>query len=718
MRKKFLHTLAGAAFLLLCSSLAAQKKNFTYDQLFRGQSTNVTRPLPDIRGWIDDENYLEVRKASGDSKDELYAVNVKTGRASVYTGNLPANAEPRRGSAGRGPSANSVKDAVNPTPSPDGRLIAYTKKDHNLYVMDTFTKKEIQLTHDGSDVIMNGYASWVYYEEILGRGSRYRAFWWSPDSKKICFMRFDDSKVPVFPIYVIKDQHGILENQRYPKPGDPNPEVKLGITNIDDASIVWVDVDPKQDQYFGTPVWTPGNQLIVQWMNRGQDNLKLYTIDLSSGSKKEIYNETQKTWIDLDESNRVTFLEDGRRFILKTDKDGWENLYLHDLDGKQINAITTGNFWGTSIVKLDERSKQLYFRARRENSARFDFYRITLDGKNLTRLSFGDYSHDQVSLSPGGKYFITTYSNLSTPSTMALVDAKGKIIRELGNSKGVAFDEYNLPRTEMVRVKSADGLFDLPMNITYPINFDPNKKYPVLVSIYGGPNAGTVYDRWRPAMGTTAWWALEGIIQVSMDNRSSGHFGKKGLDFIHRQMGKWETEDYMACGKWLRQQPWVDTSKLAITGGSFGGYMTCMALTYGADVFTHGVANASVTDWQFYDTHYTERFMDTPQENADGYRQTSVMTWAPQYRGLLRIVHGTSDDNVHMQNSLTLVDKLQNLGKHFEFMLYPGERHGIGGSNAAKGLHNRTEAYNFYYEQLLNKPMPDVFRQPAPARGF
>ncbi len=709
-----MHAAACALFISLYGPLTAQKKSFSYDQLFNNGATNVSQPLPAIRGWVNDENYLEMRKSTTDAtKQELVAVNVKTGKAVLYTGTAPVVAEVRRGQT---PPASGIKDAVNPTPSPDGKWIAYTKKDNNLYIQDSATKKEIKLTSDGSDVILNGYASWVYYEEILGRGTRYRAFWWSPDSKKIAYMRFDDSQVPVFPIYVIKDQHGYLENQHYPKPGDKNPEVKMGLAHIDNpAATVWADFNSKDDQYFGTPVWTPDNRLWVQWMNRGQDNLKLYNIDLANGAKKEVYDEKQKAWIDLDEANRVSFLEDGKRFILKSDKDGWENLYLHDMEGKLINPITTGNLWGTSIVKIDEKAKLIYFRARKENSARFDFYKIGLDGKGLTRLSFGDYSHDQVSLSPNGKYFITTYSNLSTPTAMALVDTKGKIIRELGNSKGDEFDNYHLPKTELVTVKSSDGLFDLPMTITYPVNFDPAKKYPVLVSVYGGPNAGTVYDRWRAPSGINAWWAQEGIIQVAMDNRSSGHFGKKGLDFIHRHMGKWETEDYMTSGKWLRQQGWVDTTKLAITGGSFGGYMTCMALTYGADVFTHGIASASVTDWQFYDTHYTERFMDTPAENADGYKITSVITHAAKYKGLLRIVHGTSDDNVHLQNSLSLINKLQDLGKHFEFMIYPGERHGIGG---LKGTHNRTESYKFYYEQLLKKPLPVQFTQPTTQRGF
>jgi dipeptidyl-peptidase-4 len=714
MRKIMACTATSLLLLVASLSSTAQKKSFTYDQLFKNpMANNLSKPLPAIRGWVDDEHYIELQK-DAEGKTIFLSVDVKTGKSAPYAGAVPA--EPRMQPA----PAIGVPDARNITASPDGKWAAYTKKDNNLYAMEIATKKVVQFTKDGSENILNGYASWVYYEEILGRASRYKAFWWSPDSKHISYMRFDDSNVPVFPIYVLDGQHGYLENERYPKPGDKNPEVKIGIAAVDNGTTIWADFNAKEDQYFGPPFWTPEGQFWVQWMNRGQDKLNIYNIDLASGAKKEVYAEQQKTWIDLDEASRIEFLSAGKGFILKSDKDGWENLYLHDATGKQINQITTGNFWGTDLVKVDEKTKQLWFRARKENSARFDFYRVGFDGKNLTRLSFGEFSHDQINLSPNGKYFITTYSNLSTPTAMALVDAKGKEIRELGNSKGADLDQYAIPKTELVRVKSGDGVFDLPVTITYPANFDPNKKYPVLISIYGGPNAGTVYDRWKPAGGTTQWWAQEGLIQVAFDNRSSGHFGKVGLNYIYRQLGKWEIEDYMTCGKWLRKQSFIDSNKIAITGGSFGGYMTCMALTYGADVFNYGVSNAAVTDWQFYDTHYTERFMDTPQDNPEGYKNTAVITYADKYKGLLRIVHGTSDDNVHMQNSLTLIDKLQNLGKHFEVMVYPGERHGIGGNNMRKGLHNRNEAYAFYYQYLLGKPMPAEFgfTTGAGQRGF
>ena len=682
--------------MLFAVAVQGQQKELSYEQIFKGAPSNLLQPLPDIQGWADDDHYLIMQKDKADSgKLKLMSVDVLTGNAQPYNKKAaPATL-----------SYNLNNKEKNPTPSPDGKWVAFTRA-NNLYAKEISTGKEIQFTRDGSENIYSGYAAWLYYEEILGRSSHYRAFWWSPDSRHIAYMRFDETQVPLFPIYNSEGLHGFLEQQHYPKAGDTNPSVKIGIVSVDHPNTIWADFNEKDDQYFGMPYWNPdGSALWVQWMPRHQNTLKIYSINLADGSKKQLYEEKQDTWVDLDLDDRLEFLSGEKGFIMKSDKSGWMHLYYHRLDGSLVNPITQGEFTVTELVKVDENSKTVFFKARKENSARIDLYRVGLDGKGMTRLSFGEYSHDP-NLSPNGKYFITTYSNIKTPPRMALVDNKGRIVRELGDSKGSAFADYSTSSSEILRVKSADGHFDLPMSIMYPIHFDKAKKYPVVISIYGGPNAGTVYDVWGRQFLNSQWWAKEGIIQVSMDNRSSGHFGKAGMNYIFRQLGKYEIEDYMDCAKWLRTQPFVDSAKIFINGGSFGGYITCMALTYGADYFNYGVASSSVTDWRLYDTHYTERYMERPQDNDNGYSITSPQTYVRKYRGLLKVVHGNMDDNVHMQNSIQFINKLEDLDKHFEFMVYPGERHGWGG---LKAIQSRNETRLFIYHNLLNKPMPEEF---------
>lgn len=670
-------------FIASSYSAIAQKKNFTYNQLFKGGFPEILKDVPQVDSWIDDDNYVEIR-ADKSGKTSYFKVNAVTGNSTPYTKTEDKLPE--------------IKGARNITLSPDKKFAAYTKKDNNLYVTEISSGKETALTNDGTEAIKNGYASWIYYEEILGRASQYKAFWWSPDSKKIAYMRFDDSEVPTFPIYVADGTHGYLENEHYPKAGDKNPEVKIGVTGIDAPSTVWADFNAANDQYFGRLYWTPANELFAQWMSRSQDTLIVYSVNTANGSKKEIYKEIQPTWIVLEGDDRFEFLKSG--FIQKSDKDGWENLYLHDNNGKLINQVTKGNYWGTEILKVDEKNKFVYVRARKDNSARFDIYKVALNGKSSVKLSSGDYSYENVSVSPNAKYIIATYSNLQTPPVVTVMNNSGKPVREIINTKGAEFDNYFIPATKLLRVKSEDGLFDLPVTITYPANFDSTKKYPIWISVYGGPNAGTVYDRWKPVGGPNQYFAQEGVVVVTMDNRSSGHFGRKGINYIFKQMGKYEIEDYMHCAKWLRSQQWADASKIGITGGSFGGYITCMALTYGADVFTHGIALYSVTDWKLYDSHYTERFMRRPQDNAEGYNNTSAMKYANKYKGVLRIVHGSTDDNVHMQNTTQLIDKLQDLNKSFELMIYPNQRHGI---RPPKALHNLNETIKFVERYLLGK---------------
>ncbi|MFB2117608.1 DPP IV N-terminal domain-containing protein [Parapedobacter sp. 2B3] len=697
------------AFLLFIYSVEAQTKRLDLQQSL-GQKASLTKSINHVQGWADAQHYIEYDVQT----KQRYQVHVKTGERSAYTPPPTSDVEVfvenndvfiRQGTdAPRQLTQSPTVEEKNPTLSPDNQYVAFTRN-NDLYAVNVSDGREVRYTTDATDVIYNGWASWVYFEEILGRASRYRAFWWAPDSKTLAFMRFDDTQVPMFPIYGSTGQHGYVEQTRYPKAGDPNPEVKVGFVPVAGGPVVWADFNTEDDQYFGQPYWSfDSGNLMVQWMNRDQTNLKFYQVSPKTGAKKEIYDERQEAWIDLSHDERITYLKDNKHYILKSDKTGWAHYYLYRLDGTLVNPITEGKWQVSSLELVDEKKKTIYFTARKEHSATVDLYRVDYDGKNLRRLTFGDYTH-QVAVSPDGNYFITTYSNVSTPPRTALLDNKGKLIKELADSKADDFDDYIYAKTELITIPTPDG-YALPATITWPTDFDETEPHPVIFSIYGGPDAGSVRNTWKGT--ANQHWANEGIIQISVDHRGSGHFGKEGVALMHRNLGHWEMVDYITAAKWLKSKPWVAKDKLLITGHSYGGYMTCLALTKGADYFDYGIAGAPVTSWELYDTHYTERYMDTPQDNPEGYKQGSVLTYADQYKGVLRILHGDMDDNVHMQNTIQLVDALTDRDRHFELMIYPGSRHGF---SREKSNYDRKERYRFYYQYLLEKPVPEALRQ-------
>jgi dipeptidyl-peptidase-4 len=693
--------------LMTCVGLdgASAQQRLTFQQS-QGAVPSLTKTLPVISGWSDDSHYIETEAKTR----QMYAVDIRSGERQAYTPPPKSNVNVmvkdkdvyiQYGKDQPKKLTTDTAEEKNPTLSPDGKYVAFTRN-NDLYAVEVATGKEIRYTTDATDVIYNGYSSWVYFEEILGRPTKYKAFWWAPDSKHLAFMRFDDTKVPMFPIFGSAGQHGYTEKTRYPKAGDPNPEVKIGFVPSAGGAVVWADFNEKDDQYFGTPYWSfDGSSMMVQWMNRGQDNLKFYTVKPETGAKKEIYDEKQPSWVDLDFDGRITYLEDKKHYILKSDKTGWAHYYLYTLDGKLQNALTSGKWQVTNLLQVDEKNKVVYFTARKEASTRTDLYRVNYNGKDLKRLTFGDYNH-QVMISPSGKYFITTYSNVTTPFKQTLLDNTGKVIKEIADSKSADFGKYATGKTEMITIPTDDG-YNLPAVITYPVDFDQSKSYPVIFSMYGGPDAGTVTNTWK---GTSPqWWANEGIVQIAVDHRASGQFGKEGVALMHRNLGKWEMKDYITAAKWLKAKPWVNNKKLLITGHSYGGYMTSMALTYGADYFDYGYAGAPVTSWELYDSAYTERFMDTPKENPEGYKNASVLTYVDKYKGLLRVMHADMDDNVHMQNTIQFINKMEDANKHFELMVYPGGRHGWSGT--VKGRHDFTERARFYYQNLLEKPVPE-----------
>ena len=707
LRRLLLLTIT-SAFVITAFS---QKKPLTQEQMLKNKMPSIVSPPPQFISWDDDEHLVFDKRFFPDTALKTITINPKNGKETIAEKQFGKTDVSEKVYLKNGDIyfshggietrlTENKQTQANPVLSPDKARVAFSRN-NDLYVLDIISKTETRLTSDGNDSIMNGYASWVYAEEILVDNC---AFWWSPDSKHIAFFRTDDSPVPVFVITDAGGQHGLVKRQRYPKPGDKNPEIRIGIASLDNKHITWADFNEHDDQYFGLPYWKPGGSaLMVTWMNREQNNLKIYEVNLQSGTKKELYNEKQKTWIRLDNHDRLTLIKNGQGMIILNDQTGWRHIYYHDGNGKLINPVTAGKFSVTSLKYIDEKNEQIYFTARKENSARTDLYSIRLNGKDMKRLTFGDFNHD-TRMSPSGNYFTTTYSNTFTPVRIAVLDKTGKLIKQIADTKGPDFDNYVIAKTELLRIKSEDGLFDLPATITWPIDMDTSKRYPVLVNIYGGPGASSVVDYWNFNR-FQQWYATEGLIAISIDHRGSGHFGSEGSDYMYHKLGYWEIKDYGTVIKWLIEKGYADPKRIGIMGYSYGGYVASYALTYGADIFTHGIDGSGVTDWSLYDTHYTERYMGTTLNNAEGYKTSSVLTYADKFKGKLLITHGVIDDNVHLQNSMQLNSKLQDLKKDFDFVLYSGGTH--GSMDFSKQIHFQNIRLKFFYKYLLEKPMPD-----------
>ena len=684
-----------------------------------------------IIGWTDDTHY-QIRTFDQDKKPIIQTVDIKTGN-SVTAAALKSDRELLMQALPPG-STLSMSDVLSPDMksaiinkdndlyyfsmgdkdlkrltndnipevnarfSPDGKKIAYTKN-KDLYVYDLAGGKEIRLTSDATDKIYNGYAAWVYMEEILGRASRYAAFWWSPDGNKLAFLRTDETDVPIFTLNRLDEAdgiHGLIEATHYPKPGDPNPRVKMGIADLSTAMTTWVKTDISVDHYVAWPFWTPDSKwLAIQIVNREQNQIKIILANPSTGDNTQIYNDQRKTWVDFYED--IYVMKNGSGFIVRNYKNDWDNLYYYSWDGKLITQLTNFNFRVTGIDRVDETDRVVYFYATGQESADLHAFRVGLDGKNLQQITTGSGTHN-ISISPKGTYFLDTWSSIVSAGSIIAYNKSGKLLREVYKFEQPVFDASKSSKSEFVKIMTSDGLFNMPAIITYPLNFDPSKKYPVIFAIYGGPDAKNVSDRWQG--NNPSWNSQNGIITFTVDHRGSGQFGKKGLDYIYRSLGKWEILDYEDAVKWLRSKPFIDSTRVGITGSSYGGYMTCLALTKGAGYWTHGFAGSSVTDWRLYDDVYTERYMGIPKDNPEGYKEASTLTFVKNYTGKLYLTHGDMDDNVHLQNSIYLISKLEDEGKVFQFMLYPGGRHGWGG---AKATHSKNEANNFWLKSFFGK---------------
>jgi dipeptidyl-peptidase-4 len=573
-----------------------------------------------------------------------------------------------------------------PTFSPDGTKIAFAK-DNNLYVYDLATKSVTQITFDGQkNSIINGITDWVYEEEF----SFVKAFDWSNDSKKLSYIRFDESQVPEFSMSMFrKDLYPTIETFKYPKAGEKNSLVSLHIYDLNLKSTKKVDLTKYDDFYIPRMKWTnDSNLLSVQVLNRHQDNLDLLFVDGTTGIATIILNEKDKAYIDI--TDNLTFLKDNS-FIWTSEKSGFNHIYAYDKTGKLINQVTKGDWEVTNYYGFDEKTQTIYYQSVENGSINRDVYRININGKNKVRLS-QKTGTSSATFSPNFQYFITSYSSASEPPGYSLNESKsGKKLKEIVNNEVLLekLKVYNLPKKEFFVLKTEKGN-ELNAWIIKPKDFDASKKYPVFMYQYSGPGSQQVNNDWN---GSDDYWFMmlsqQGYIIACVDGRGTGFKGADFKKITQKELGKFEVEDQIDAAKVIGNYSFVDKARIGIFGWSYGGFMASNCILKGNDVFKMAIAVAPVTNWRFYDSIYTERYMQTPQENAIGYDENSPINHVDKLKGKFLLIHGSGDDNVHVQNSMQMMEALIQANKQFESQIYPDNNHGIYGGKTRVQLYNK-----------------------------
>lgn len=556
--------------------------------------------------------------------------------------------------------------------SPDGKKVAFVS-DNNLYINNIETGEITQITTDGKkNFIIYGIPDWVYEEEF----SFSKAYQWSPESDQIAFLRFDETDVKEFQFPVYGNLYPEQYTYKYPKAGEKNSVVTLHIYNLNTKKTIQPDIRKWDDYYIPSIKWTQNNNLLlVERLNRLQNELNLLLCNSQNGETKEIYVEKDEKYIEINDF--TTFLPDGKHFIMASEKDGYQHLYLYDLNGNLINQITKGNWEVSDFKGYDSKNNWLYYLSTEISPTCRTLYKIHIDGTNKTLMGPKNGVSD-VSFSNNYSYFILSHSTANTPVTYTLYNNKGKVIRvlESNNTLKETFQTLHLPSKDFFSVKVTDGTI-LNGWMIKPNNFDPNKKYPVFMTVYGGPGNQTVMDQWEYTSLWHAYIANQGYIVVSVDNRGTNGRGKKFRQATYGQMGKIETADQIDVVKYLQTLSFVDSQRIGIQGWSYGGFMAISCLEKGARYFKSAIAVAPVTNWRYYDSIYTERYMGLPKDNAKGYDENSPISHIKNIKGSLMIIHGTGDDNVHFQNTIELITKLVDANKHFHLMIYPNSNHGI-----------------------------------------
>lgn len=560
--------------------------------------------------------------------------------------------------------------------SPSGEKVAYVQ-DNNLFYKDFESGNEVQITTDGEkNKIINGASDWVYEEEL----ELSQAFEWSADGKKIAFYKFNEEAVKQWNMKIYDGLYPTNEQFKYPKAGEENAKVEIKLFDISTNITIPVKLNVAYE-YLTSIQWTKdANQLAVMSSNRHQNELNINLVNAKDGSSKVIYTEKSETYIEM--PFHVHFTDDEKSFIILSEKSGFRHLYLHDMSGKLKQQLTKGNWPVTEFYGLDSKNKKVFYQSAETSPMDRNIYSVDLKGKNKKRLSEKDGTND-AAFSSSFSYFINYHTTANTPNYITLNDATGKEIRVLKDNSELKekLSEYQLSEKTFFDFETSEGI-KLNAWMIKPADFDASKVYPVFLTIYGGPGSQTVTNSWG---GSNYFWhqllAQKGYIVVSVDNRGTGG---RGVDFkkcTYKQLGKYETIDQIEAAKYFATLPYVDAKRIGVQGWSYGGYMSSLCILKGAEQFKMAIAVAPVTNWRFYDSIYTERYMQTPQENENGYDDNSPINHVGKLEGNYLLVHGMADDNVHLQNTTEMISAMVNADKQFDLFVYPNKNHGIYGGN-------------------------------------
>ena len=591
--------------------------------------------------------------------------------------------------------------------SPDATKVAFMR-DNNLFIKDLATGEEKQFTHDGLyNHIINGAPDWVYEEEF----SFSQGFYWSPDSKKIAYYRFDESNVKEFQMEEFEGLYPDWYSFKYPKAGEDNSVVEVYVYDLATGKSVKMDTGEETDIYLPRIGWTAdANTLAIQRLNRHQNHLEILAANATTGESRVFYDETNDYYIDI--TDDWTFVDDGNTFLMTSEKSGYNHIYMYLMDGTLVKQLTNGNWDVTQVYGFD--GKEVYFQAAKKSHIERQIYAVDLKGN--IREVIGLEGTNNARFSNDFSYLININSTASHPNQYVLYDKKGKVVRVLEDNHEFVekMKEFNLGEKSFFTI--SDPAFVMPDGTQaeidawqiLPPDFDPNKKYPVLIYVYGGPGHQTVNNAWADS---DFWWmqllAQHGIISVSINNRGSGAQGEMFKKMTYLQLGKYETEDMITLAKYMAKKPYVDAERIGIYGWSYGGFMAANGITKGSEVISTAVSVAPVTNWRYYDNVYTERFMRTPQENPDGYDLNSPVHNTAMIKGNYLLCHGSGDDNVHYQNAMELIKAMISNNKQFDLMIYPNKNHGIYGDyeygDGECRMHLFNKIDNFLFEHLLGE---------------